>query len=466
MYYTSNESQGKKYITFLVRNANLGAIASGITFVNFSASGDYIFSYLVTDSEDYKAIFVLYSQFLITLLFGAILGGLISSPIVNHIGRRKAMIIADVLTIIGCLVVIRSSLISLLVGRVICGAALGLNMMVIPVYVREISPPELSGKLGSYFRICFTLGLLIPFVCTLGFLFESPPGSLCELVYRMPLFFAVARLINLLKRVEYETPQFYMDRNQDANAIAALEKILGGDRIEHIYHREKKFEIKGIKGLFGPKYRKQVLLVLLLIFASEFMGSNSLTLNTSIIISQGFQNAQVQNLLNIAMGFARLISSILGSILLEKAGRRRLFLGGMLFSILLIFFIVRLINYKMIQVCVIMLYSIGQSLTVSLVLPIYASELLPPSGVSLQVVFQMICLLLSTLLYYYQATVVFIYFAIIGIATIFPIYKLAKETKGKTLNEVCLMFQPEYAKGLLDQSMDESTSELEGLNLL
>jgi len=478
MYYTSKESQGKKYITFLVRNANLGAIASGITFVNFSASGEYIMSYLVTDPGDDEATAYIYFEFLIYLLFGAILGGLISIPVVNHIGRRKAMIIADVLTIIGCLAVIRSNLISLLLGRIICGAALGLNMMVIPVYVREISPPELSGRLGSYFRICFTIGLLIPFVCTLGFLFDSPPRFLCELVYRMPCFFAVARLLNLLKRVEFDTPQFYMDRNQDAKAIAALEKILGGDRIEHIYHREKKFEIKGIRGLFGPKYRKQVLLVLLLIFASEFMGSNSLILNTSIIIAQGstspdgsqdqdpFQDSQIQNLLNIAMGLARLISSILGSILLEKAGRKRLFLGGMLFSMFLIFWIVRFINYKTIQICVIMLYSLCQSLTVSLVLPIYASELLPPSGVSLQVVFQMVCLLLSTRLYENQATVLFLYFALVGLVTILPIYKLAKETKGKTLNEVCFMFQPEYAKRLLDQSMDESVSELDGLNLL
>jgi len=465
MYYSSKESAGKKYITYLVWNANLGAIVSGIFFVNFNACAEQVIA--GADSLDERASTILYFQFLASLVFGGVLGGLISSSIANNLGRRKAMMIADVITIIGCLVTIHSSFAILLLGRLICGVALGLNIMVIPLYVREISPPELSGKIGSSFRICFTIGLLLPFICTLEFLLEDPPKIIFALVFRMPCLFALARLISFVKWVHLDTPQFYIDKNQDGNAIMALEKILDGDRVEHIYHREKKFEIKGIRGVFGPKYKKQAMLIMLLIFASEFMGANSIILTDSVLFSQaGFDGSRILSVLNIIMGFSRLLSAVLGSILLEQIGRKRLFLSGILLSIFLIFPIIFLANAQTLQVATIMFYSIWQGLTISLVLPIYASELLPPSGVALQVVFQMVCLLVSTLLCYLAAGTVFFIYGLVGFATIYPISKLAKETKGKTLNEVCMMFQPDTSRGLLDTSFDEDASQLEGLNVL
>jgi hypothetical protein len=41
--------------------------------------------------------------------------------------------------------------VSILTGRFIVGIAIGLDTVLTPIYIREISPPEISGVLGSLF---------------------------------------------------------------------------------------------------------------------------------------------------------------------------------------------------------------------------------------------------------------------------------------------------------------------------
>lgn len=93
---------------------------------------------------------------------GALFGCFLVWPITNRLGRRMAMVVSSVTFCIGVIVeVINShSLRMFYVGRVICGTGVGCSATVIPIYMAEMSPKEIRGKLGSCYQFSFTIGIL------------------------------------------------------------------------------------------------------------------------------------------------------------------------------------------------------------------------------------------------------------------------------------------------------------------
>ena len=82
-------------------------------------------------------------------LIGSLLGG-----IVCKWGRNFALILVDIVSIIGVFICMLSvydtNVWVLYVGRAICGLTTGLNSMLVPLYIKEISPVVISGKTGAY----------------------------------------------------------------------------------------------------------------------------------------------------------------------------------------------------------------------------------------------------------------------------------------------------------------------------
>lgn len=79
---------------------------------------------------------------------GNVIGGISSGAINNTFGRRFAMTLASVLAIIGALFQTVSNGVTLMiVGRIIAGLATGVLLSTMPIYISEISPPRLRGRL-------------------------------------------------------------------------------------------------------------------------------------------------------------------------------------------------------------------------------------------------------------------------------------------------------------------------------
>ena len=454
MYYSHTENRSRKYVNFLTRNANLGAIVCGMLFINVNTCIAEILRELDSQSEQERDFVLLATA--TALPFGAIFGGIISNFFANKYGRRLTMIIADLLTILGVLFSTQSSLEIMLFSRVVCGVATGINFMIIPLYVREISPPEMSGSMGSDFRISFSIGLLVPILMSIGLLLKENI-DFWKIIMISPCLLSIARIFCFLKWIRMDTPQYYIENGQEESAIVVLEKIFEGDRVDKIHHREKRFEMKSFWDIFGDRYRKQVIIVTLLIFAGELMGSNAINFYTTTIFAENDCEEQEIRILNILFMLARLVASIGGKFLVDKTGRKPLIVYGTIGSIFIAvpIIICEIYDLNPLQNVLFIMYTAVQGLTLSLVLPIYASELLPSLGVSLQVVIQMFSILIIAIIFATLGTgFSFSLFAGVGLVTLFPIWRLTKETKGKTINEVYAMFNSGNENGI-DDDFDE-----------
>lgn len=102
---------------------------------------------------------------------GAMIGSYFLGDIANNFGRRKAMITFDIVMMLGCAIMNINNYVIMMIGRFVAGLAVGGNNALIPLYVNEISPIEVSGKMGSIFQffvcfsyfIAFSFGILLLF---------------------------------------------------------------------------------------------------------------------------------------------------------------------------------------------------------------------------------------------------------------------------------------------------------------
>jgi len=99
--------------------------------------------------------------------FGAIFGSYYSYTALAK-GRRIGLMIADLLGLVGVAFSLLQGIVFLCFGRLICGIAIGLNSVIIPIYIREMSPNKIAGSTGALNFCIGYIGIIVVFL--FGFL--------------------------------------------------------------------------------------------------------------------------------------------------------------------------------------------------------------------------------------------------------------------------------------------------------
>jgi MFS family permease len=53
---------------------------------------------------------------------------------------------------------------NLLIGRTLNGIMFGVNALLVPMYIREISPVEISGRMGTFHKLIINIGIFVAFL--------------------------------------------------------------------------------------------------------------------------------------------------------------------------------------------------------------------------------------------------------------------------------------------------------------
>jgi SP family galactose:H+ symporter-like MFS transporter len=100
-----------------------------------------------------------------SLLWGAVLGTLISGFLSARFGRRKAILVSAAIFVAGALACATApSEHVLIAARLVLGVAVGVASFTAPLYLSEISPQTVRGSMISMYQLMITLGILIAFL--------------------------------------------------------------------------------------------------------------------------------------------------------------------------------------------------------------------------------------------------------------------------------------------------------------
>jgi sugar porter (SP) family MFS transporter len=250
-------------------------------------------------------------------LIGAAVGSTVGSSVADSLGRKKGLLVTCVPLIAGSLVLAKAaSLTSLLVGRVLVGAGIGLASALVPLYISEIAPQEIRGALGSVNQLTINVGILAALVANI----LIPPSDWRRL-FLLTAGPAVLLFLGMLTQPESPRWLSQKGRQQEAQqAAAALWGPEGPSQLTGSTSTGTESAPKVGLGQLLSTRGAQIGVVLFLL--QQFSGINAVIYFSSKVFAEaGIQNAA---LASAAVGLTNVVGTIIAGSIIEKAGRKQL----------------------------------------------------------------------------------------------------------------------------------------------
>ena len=157
------------------------------------------------------------------LQLGALLGALNQGWIADRISRKYSIVVAVLVFVVGStLQTAAVGYAMLAVGRLVGGIGIGMLSMVAPLYISEISPPEIRGALLVLEELSIVSGIVIAFWITYGTRYIAS-----EWAWRLPFLLQILPGLVLGVGMSYLpfSPRWLVSKGRDEEALAALSRL-------------------------------------------------------------------------------------------------------------------------------------------------------------------------------------------------------------------------------------------------
>ncbi len=267
------------------------------------------------------------------VFWGALLGGVLASFMATRFGRRESVILCAMLFCVGSLCVAFSSVYAAgFAGKVLVGAAIGISAVIVPMYISEISPPEIRGTALFFYQAAISFGFLFSF----GTFWFLGDGGLWRWVCGVEFIFAAILGLGMLKAPN--SPRMLVLSGNDQEARNVLRLTLGRQDVEgeiESIHETLRHGTGGWSTLFSRPYLQLALAGAGLFFMQQVAGVSAVTCYAAQIFeAAGFKAGKGALFAATLLGVMNVVSVIPGSMLIEKLGRRKLLFWGSVLSML------------------------------------------------------------------------------------------------------------------------------------
>ncbi|KAJ0414078.1 general substrate transporter [Aspergillus carlsbadensis] len=348
-----------------------GVVSGVITMESFAARFPRIFS-----DSGFKGWFVS------TLLLAAWLGSLVNGPVADRLGRKLSINLAVVIFVIGSVFqCVAANLPMIFAGRAVAGFAVGMLTMVVPLYISEVSIPEIRGGLVVVQQLSVTLGILISYWIDYGSNYiggsrcapgvpyadgisfdpynDVPPGGCTgqsNISWRLPLGLQIAPAVVLGVGMLFfpDSPRWLLMKERDDEALSALSRLRRQDRhspvlqneyleirasimLENTFAREHFPNLSGVK-LHAAQYLsflttwsrfRRLAIGCCVMFFQQFMGCNAIIYYAPTIFGQLGLDGNTTSLLATGVyGIVNCLSTLPALFFIDKVGRRVLLMAG------------------------------------------------------------------------------------------------------------------------------------------
>jgi MFS transporter, SP family, xylose:H+ symportor len=261
-------------------------------------------------------------------LIGTIIGSMAIEKPAESWGRKRTLILLAVLyfvSSIGCAAA--PSWPTLVVFRLIGGLAIGGASVVTPMYIAEISPVRLRGRLVALNQLNIVLGILVSFLSNyLISRFYAGPDSwrLMLGIVAIPatLFFALLFTIA-------ESPRWLVKAGLPEKAVLVLRRLGNHSPAQTVANIRASLAGDGTQErLFQRRYLRPIFLAWAIAMFNQLSGINALMYYAPRIFEMTGSTQGTALLQTIALGGTNLVFTIIGMSLIDWVGRRQLIIWG------------------------------------------------------------------------------------------------------------------------------------------
>lgn len=316
---------------------------------------------------------------------GALLGAMMSGIFAERLGRRKTLLFTALLFLLGtCVVAFAFTIHMVLLGRMVMGLAIGISAMVAPMYIGEVSPPNVRGKMIFLFQLAITIGLFGAFAINLLFVrwFEAPDIS-WRWMFGVGALPSVLLFIGMLY-MPY-SPRWLAMQGRTEEAKRVLQSLLGHyDVNEELDELEESLQHDVGRNWTGL-FRKPLLPLLAISFGlfvfQQLSGINAIMYYGPEVFAKSGFGEDAKFLAQLFMGLTNVLATVLGVWVVDRLGRRPLLFIGFLGMVICLFLLGFLLESKEIHpyasLASILLYVVFFAISLGGVPYILMSEVFP-----------------------------------------------------------------------------------------
>ncbi len=387
-----------------------------------------------------------------SLLLGAVFGAFAGGPLADRVGRRRAIMVAAAIFIVGSLASAAATGTVFLAGaRFILGLAVGGAGMVVPVYIAEASPSDVRGSLVSLQQFLITVGILLSY--GINYLLAGAEA------WRLMLGLGVVPAAVLLVGMFFlpESPRWLMGMGREDEARRVLRRSRNSDEevaeeLGAISGQETAEQRTRYRDLFKPRYRPAATVGIGVAFINQMVGVNAVIYYAPTILEDAGFGASGAILATTGIGFVNCIVTGIALLSIDRIGRRPLLLAGT--ACVTISLIVLGAAYllpsgsgllNIILVGGLMVYIAGFAASLGICIWLLNSEVYPleirgkgsaAGSITHWTLDMVIAFTVLTLINTITETGTFWLYAAFGLIGLVFFYRVVPETKGRSLEEI------------------------------
>jgi sugar porter (SP) family MFS transporter len=381
-----------------------------------------------------------------SLALGAILGCIIAGSLSEKYGRKPGLLLAAAVFMISSLAMaFAPGKDFFIVARFVAGIGVGMASMLSPMYIAEISPASIRGRMVAINQLTIVIGILITNLVNYTLRNDGPDAW--RWMFGMGAVPACVFLSGALWLPE--SPRWLVKAGNVEKGKAILAKIGGMAFAEESLLQIERSLTGNVKTRYRDAFSKAVLPIVLigtgLAVFQQLCGIN-VVFNYAPRIFQSIGASQDDQLLQtVFIGGVNLVFTILAMLLVDRLGRKPLMLFGAGSLAVLYIIAARMLGTDSPEIAWILLSAIGiYAMSLAPVTWVLISEIFPGKArgaatsiaiISLWAAYFILVFTFPFLFEKLKHNTFYIYAAVCVAGFLFILFKI-KETKGKTLEEL------------------------------
>jgi SP family arabinose:H+ symporter-like MFS transporter len=319
--YRPRAQLNARYVSFLACTAAMGGLLFGFDIAIITGAGPFLARQFSLSDISLGIAFS-------SLLFGCVLGSILAGRLTDQYGRRRMLLwVALIFAASSIATALASNFAVFVIARLLGGLAVGGVSLLSPMYVAEVSPASIRGRMGTFYQLSIVIGILISY--GINYLLRNSGANNWRWMFLTGVLPSV--LFFVLVALAPETPRFLVRIGKTQEAFRILERI-GGTELATaeiaaitgtMPHEEQSW-----RGLRRPGVRRALVASMFLAVLIHVSGVNTVVdYAPAIFLSAGWKmdGALFSTFL---VGVTEFAFTLIAFGVIDKFGRKPLYITG------------------------------------------------------------------------------------------------------------------------------------------
>lgn len=273
-------------------------------------------------------------------LLGCFVGAIVAGPLSIKIGRKWSLIISAVLFSVsawgsGLPEMLPETVTMLVVFRIIGGLGIGIASMNAPMYIAEIAPSNIRGKMVTYYQLAIVVGFFVVFLATYFIGNSLTEAQNLEFGWRRMFWSELVPSLLFLVLLFFvpKSPRWLAIKGEDDAALSILNKVHGEEQAKNEIEEIKASLVKKEQKVKVNYFSKAILAIIVIGTAlsvlQQFTGINAVLYYGADIFEKalgfGKEDVLAQQIL---LAFVNLVFTFVAMYTVDKYGRKPLLYVG------------------------------------------------------------------------------------------------------------------------------------------